>query len=78
VNLDLIGITEIARALGVSRQRAGQLADDSDFPAPVVQPASGRLYTRASVKAFPRTLGRHTQPPRRPAPPPAERLVETA
>ncbi|QNJ96567.1 hypothetical protein HZU40_34150 (plasmid) [Mycolicibacterium fluoranthenivorans] len=52
MNLDLIGITEIAAELGVSRQRAGQLADDPDFPAPVVQPASGRLYTRASVKAF--------------------------
>lgn len=52
MNLDLIGITEIAAELGVSRQRAGQLADDPDFPGPVVQPASGRLYTRASVKAF--------------------------
>jgi hypothetical protein len=52
MTLDLIGITEIASELGVSRQRAGQLADHPDFPAPVVRPASGRLYTRASVKAF--------------------------
>ena len=52
MNLDLIGITEIAAELGVSRQCAGQLAGDVDFRAPVVQPASGRLYTRASVKAF--------------------------
>jgi hypothetical protein len=52
MNLDLIGITEIARALGVSHQRAGQLADDQDFLAPVVQPASERLHNRASVKAF--------------------------
>jgi hypothetical protein len=52
MTLDLIGITEIAGELGVSRQRAGQLADSPDFPAPVVHPASGRLYTRDSVKAF--------------------------
>jgi hypothetical protein len=52
ISLDLIGITEIARELGVSRQRAGQLADNPDFPPPVVRPASGRLYTRDSVKAF--------------------------
>lgn len=52
MNLDLVGITEIAGELGVSRQRAGQLADGPDFPAPVVRPASGRLYTRDSVQAF--------------------------
>jgi hypothetical protein len=52
--LDLIGITEIADVLGVSRQRAGKLADAPDFPSPVAHPASGRVYTRASVKAFQR------------------------
>lgn len=52
MNLDLVGITEVAGELGVSRQRAGQLAENPDFPAPVVRPASGRLYTRDSVKAF--------------------------
>ena len=50
--LDLIGITEIAAEFGVSRQRAGKLADADDFPRPVAHPASGRVYTRASVKAF--------------------------
>lgn len=52
LNLDLIGITEIAAEFGVSRQRVGQLAGDPDFPAPVVHAATGRLYTRASVRAF--------------------------
>lgn len=52
LNLDLIGVTEIAGELGVSRQRAGKLADDPDFPAPVLRTAAGRLYTRDSVKAF--------------------------
>ena len=36
----------------MSRQRAGKLADADDFPRPVAHPASGRVYTRASVKAF--------------------------
>ncbi len=54
LDLDLIGITQIADELGVSRQRAGQLADDADFPEPVLNPPSGRLYTRASVRAFKR------------------------
>lgn len=52
LNLDLIGVTEIAGELGVSRQRAGKLAEDPDFPAPVLRTATGRLYTRNSVKAF--------------------------
>ncbi|GAB4667399.1 hypothetical protein [Mycobacterium avium] len=52
LDLDLIGVTQIAGELGVSRQRAGKLADDPDFPAPVLRTAAGRLYTRDSVKAF--------------------------
>lgn len=54
IDLDLIGITEIADELNVSRQRAGQLAEDPDFPDPVYNPPSGqrRLYTRTSVRAF--------------------------
>ncbi len=50
--LDLIGITEIADEFGFSRQRAGKLAGSPDFPDPVATIASGRIYTRASVKAF--------------------------
>ncbi|MFV8227495.1 hypothetical protein [Mycolicibacterium fortuitum] len=52
LDLDLIGITEIAEELDVSRQRAGQLVDDPDFPDPVLSPRSGRLYTRTSVREF--------------------------
>lgn len=42
LNLDLIGVTEIAGELGVSRQRAGKLTEDPDFPAPVLRTAAGR------------------------------------
>lgn len=54
VTLDLISITEIAAELGVSRQRAAKLTEAPDFPHHVAQPASGRVYTRASVKEFQR------------------------
>lgn len=52
VSLDLIGITEIADELGVSRQRAAKLTQAPDFPKHVAHPASGRIYTRASVQEF--------------------------
>ena len=52
--LDLIGMTEIAKELGVTRQRAGQLADTDDFPDPVATIASGRIFTRRSVQEFQR------------------------
>ncbi|WND60076.1 hypothetical protein QQA43_30995 (plasmid) [Mycolicibacterium vanbaalenii] len=52
VSLDLIGITEIAEELGVSRQRAAKLTKAADFPKHVAHPASGRVYTRASVREF--------------------------
>lgn len=51
LKLDLIGVTEIAVELGVSRQRAGDLRHDPDFPQPVVEKPV-RLYTRASVRVF--------------------------
>lgn len=50
--LDLIGITEIADEFGVSRQRAGKIAELPGFPSPVAHPASGRIYSRPAVQAF--------------------------
>jgi hypothetical protein len=54
VTLDLIGVTEIAAEFGVSRQRAGKIAQSAGFPKPVAHPASGRIYSRSAVKAFQR------------------------
>jgi hypothetical protein len=49
---DLIGMTEIGRILGVSRQRATKLAQtEPDFPKPA-RPGPRALYSRASVEAF--------------------------
>jgi predicted DNA-binding transcriptional regulator AlpA len=49
---DLVGATEAAQLLGVSRQRVGQLAQRPDFPAPVARISAGPVWTRASVDAF--------------------------
>ncbi len=50
---DLIGYVEIAEILGVTRQRARELATTNpDFPRPLAQLAASPVYTRPSVTAF--------------------------
>ncbi len=64
---DTIGFTQIGEILGVSRQRAAQLAERADFPRPVVE-ARGRrgpLFARPAVAAFAKTWGRQTGRPRK-------------
>lgn len=56
--MDLMGLSEIAALLGVSRQRAGQLAERDDFPAPVGEIKAGRIWERADVEAWARAAGR--------------------
>lgn len=49
----LVGLSEIASILGVTRQRASQLARDyDDFPPPVAELASGRVWETAAVEAW--------------------------
>lgn len=55
---DLVGATEAAQLLGVSRQRVGQLAERPDFPAPIARISAGPVWTRASVHAFMERWGR--------------------
>ena len=52
----LLGITQIARRLGMSRQRAHKLADRGDFPAPVHDLPTGRLWRESDVE---RWVARH-------------------
>jgi hypothetical protein len=62
----LVGVGEIGRMLGVSRQRVDQLTVEySDFPAPVVELLSGRVWARRDVEAW---IRRHPdrKPGRRP------------
>jgi hypothetical protein len=43
---------EIAELLGVSKQRAHQIAEEKGFPAPVAEDARGRLWGRYEVQAW--------------------------
>ena len=50
---ELVGVTEAAAILGVSRQRVAQLEKaHDDFPARVADLASGPVYTADSIRAF--------------------------
>jgi hypothetical protein len=46
---ELVGVTEIARTLEVSRQRASKLSKQHGFPAYVADLASGPVWTRPSL-----------------------------
>ncbi len=49
----LIGIAEIAKLLGVSRQRADRIVKSyEDFPAPEVHLTAGRIWSREAVDAW--------------------------
>ena len=49
---ELVGITEIARRLHVSRQRAHVLAGHDDFPAPVDELSQGRVWNARDVERW--------------------------
>jgi predicted DNA-binding transcriptional regulator AlpA len=50
VTRHLVGVTEIAEVLGVSRQRADQISrEHPDFPDPEVTLTSGRVWSRAAI-----------------------------
>jgi hypothetical protein len=56
------GVTEVARFLGVSRQRVAELRAREDFPVPVAELAAGPVWTESSLRRFidawPRRPGR--------------------
>jgi predicted DNA-binding transcriptional regulator AlpA len=57
--LDLVGVTEIAEMLGVSRQRVDQIVrSDGRFPKPVAELHAGRIWLRTDVAAWARRTGR--------------------
>jgi len=49
---ELVGATDVARLLGVSRQRVYQLMEDAAFPSPAAHLARGALWSRADVLAW--------------------------
>ena len=59
----LAGLAEIAGLAGVSRTRAGQLANHPDFPEPVQRLAMGPVWLESDVTKF---LATERKPGRRP------------
>lgn len=57
----VVGFAEIARMVGVSRQRARQLAEKASFPHPVIKTSQGPLYSVHAVQRWLET--RATQNP---------------
>jgi predicted DNA-binding transcriptional regulator AlpA len=53
-----MGTTEIAKLLGVSRQRVGQLAQAESFPEPVARLAAGPIWESADIERWAREAGR--------------------
>jgi predicted DNA-binding transcriptional regulator AlpA len=59
----LVGAAEIARLLGVSRQRVQQLASEPDFPQPDAVLAMGKVWRKADILEWARAAGRITGEP---------------
>lgn len=57
----LIGVVEIAELLSVSRQRADQLTQTKDFPAPQAELANGRIWLREDFQRWAKNDGRVTR-----------------
>lgn len=61
----LVGVSEIAKILGVSRQRAGAIARGSGFPRPVEELAAGPVWRRSDLGHFLRDWARRPGRPRK-------------
>jgi hypothetical protein len=66
----LVGLTEIAGMLGLSKQRVDQLVKIPGFPAPEAELAGGRIWSRERVESWARAglrpldvSGRHEAKP---------------
>lgn len=49
---ELVGLTEIAELLGVSKQRASQLRANPSFPAPTAELKAGPIWYRSDITRF--------------------------
>jgi hypothetical protein len=61
----LVGIAEIARFLGVSRQRASELSRSSNFPHPMTRLAAGPVWLETSMVHFAKQWERMPGRPKR-------------
>ena len=58
----LLGVAEAAEFLGVSKTRVGNLREQSYFPEPAVELASGPVWRRIDLKGFERRWDRRSGP----------------
>lgn len=49
---EIVGVTEVAGILGVSKQRVSELARSRDFPPPIVMLAAGPVWLQSSIVQF--------------------------
>lgn len=54
----LMGLTEVAELLGVTRQRAHQLSKASGFPEPTARLSAGLIWLRKDIEKWARETGR--------------------
>lgn len=58
VDEPVMGLTEIAEFLGVTRQRVHQLAQQPGFPAPIARLSMGQVWKSKDVEEWARETGR--------------------
>lgn len=62
---NLLGVSELAGLLGVSRQRASELAHSTHFPRPTAELASGPVWFETNVQRFVQDWRREPGRPRK-------------
>lgn len=63
---DVLGLSDLAKLLGVTKRTAANYANRPDFPAPLAELDRGRVWARADVEAWAkRTLPLPTGRPRK-------------
>lgn len=65
MEIELMGIAEVAELLRVTRQRADQLRDNSTFPRPVANLRCGTIWNAEDIRAWALTWQRLPGRPRR-------------
>lgn len=56
---DVVGVKEVARMLGLTRQRVNAIVQSHpDFPEPIGQPAAGRVWQRRDIVEWAEKTGR--------------------
>ncbi len=58
----MVAAAEVARMLGVSRQRVSQVTAKGDFPAPIAVLTVGKVWAYEDVRAWAERTGRVVHP----------------